>query len=184
MIALIMLIENEDDRQKAAEIYRQHGSTMLYTARSLLHDNNLAEDAVSEAFIRIIENLDKIDLTDCYRTRGFAVIIVRHVSLNMLKRKTRDKTIPFEDDVDFTESRNVVFDYISIKEACSRIAEAITGLDKKYSDVLYLKIEMDYSNEEISKMLGISQDNVRMRLSRARRVLKEQLRKEEIYNGG
>jgi RNA polymerase sigma-70 factor (ECF subfamily) len=179
-----MTIENEDDRQKAAEIFRLYGSIMLYTANNILHDRQLAEDAVSEAFIKILDNLDKIDLNDCYRTRGFVVIIVRHVTLNMLKRQNRNMTVPLDDNVDFTDNQNVVFEDISIKEACSRIAEAIAGLDKKYSDVLYLKIEMDYSNEEISNILGISQDNVRMRLSRARQALMKQLRKEEIYNGG
>ena len=61
MLSIIMAIENDDDREKAAELYKLYSSTMLYIARSILHDHYLAEDAVVEAFIRIINNLNKIN---------------------------------------------------------------------------------------------------------------------------
>lgn len=175
-----MMIENEDDRNKAAEIYRLHGSTMLYIARGILGDISLAEDAVSEAFIRIIDNLEKIDMNDCYKTKGFVVIIARHTALNILKQQKRDTTIPFEDFIDYSDSEEPVFDDVTIREACTKIADAIAGLHKSYADILYLKFEMDHSHDEISKILGISPENVRVRLGRARQALKTQLRKEAV----
>lgn len=180
LLTLIMTIENEDDRNKAAEIYRLYGSTMLYITRSILGDPNLAEDAVSEAFVRIIDNLEKINMSDCYKTRGFVVIIARHTALNMLKQQKRDKTIPFEDYVDYSDEEEPVFDAVTVQQACKSITDAIKGLNKNYSDILYLKFYMGYSDAEISKILGISPDNVRMRLSRARKALKYALRKEEV----
>ncbi len=180
MLAVIMMIENESARQKAAELYSAYGRLMLYIARGILGDAGLAEDAVSEAFIRIIENLNKIDMNDCYKTKGFVVIIARHTALNMLRQQKRDKTVPFEDYSDYSDSDEPVFEDITIREACSKIADAIAGLHKNYADILYLKFEMDYTNDEIAKILGISPENVRMRLSRARNALKDQLRKEEV----
>jgi RNA polymerase sigma-70 factor (ECF subfamily) len=44
--------------------------------RSILHESHLAEDAVSEDFLKIIDNLEKIKTIDCYQTRGFTVWIV------------------------------------------------------------------------------------------------------------
>jgi RNA polymerase sigma-70 factor (ECF subfamily) len=175
-----MMIENEDDRQKAAELYRRYGRTMLYIARGILDDAGLAEDAVSEAFIRIIENLEKINLNDCYKTGGFVVIIARHTALNMLKRQKRDKTVPFEDYEDYSRSPEPVFEDVTIREACAKIADAVAGLHKNYADILYLKCELECSNEEISRILGISPENVRVRLGRARQALKNHLRKEEV----
>jgi RNA polymerase sigma-70 factor (ECF subfamily) len=180
LLAVIMTIENDNDRAKAAEIYRLHGRLMLYIARGILGDAALAEDAVSEAFIRIIENLEKINMEDCYKTRGFVVIIARHTALNMLRQQKRDKTIPFEDYTDYSNCDEPVFDDVTIREACAKISDVVAGLHKSYADVLYLKFELDYTYDEISKILGISPENVRMRLSRARQALKAQLRKEEI----
>jgi len=41
---------------------------MFYVANSILKDEHLAEDAVHQAFIRIIESLDKINEIKCPKT--------------------------------------------------------------------------------------------------------------------
>ena len=46
-------------------------------AFDIFKDHHLAEDAVNDAFIRIIDNLDKIDKIDCPQTKRFVVIIMR-----------------------------------------------------------------------------------------------------------
>lgn len=178
MLSMIMAIQNDNDREKAAEIYRQYGSTMLYIAKSILNDAHLAEDAVSEAFVRIINNLEKIDTNDCYHTRGFVVIITRNVSLDIIRKQNRGRTINIDDFSDYSKCEDPVFDDITTREACSVIKNAISKLNSNYSDILYLKMEYDYSNKEISKILNISEENVKMRLSRARKALKEQLLEE------
>ena len=178
MLAFIMAMKTEEDREKAAEIYRLYRGTMLYTAKSILHETHLAEDAVSEAFIKIINNFEKINIIDCDQTRSFIVIIVRSVALDILRRQNRTQTISLEDYRDYGDSKEPVFEDVSAREACSRIADCIARLNKNYSDILYLKIEMGYSYEEIAEILGITQENAKMRLSRARKALKEQLRTE------
>lgn len=179
MLAIISLINNEDDRDKLIDIYNLYRGTMLYIANSILHDNHLAEDAVSEAFVRIIDNLDKIDEVNSYRTRGFVVIIVRNISLNILKKQKR---IELQDDfTNYSEDESSLFDTITANEAYDKIVKAISKLNENYSDILYLKVQMNYSYDEISKILGISKENVRMRFGRARKALKEQLLKEGYY---
>jgi len=179
LLALIMAIENDDDREKAAKIYKLYGSTLFYIAKSILHDNYLAEDAVSRAIIRIIDNLEKINTIDCYQTRGFIVTIVRNISIDILRQQNHRKTVSLDVIPDYSACEEPVLDNVTTKEACLKITDAISNLNKNYSDILYLKMEFDYSNKEISKTLGISEDNVKMRLSRARKALKEQLLKEE-----
>jgi len=48
-----------------------------------------------------------------------------------------------------------------------------------YKDVLTLKYVQEFSNEEIAKMLDISEAAVRKRLERAKRRLEELLKREE-----
>jgi RNA polymerase sigma-70 factor (ECF subfamily) len=180
VLAVIMMIEDAKERDKATEIYMLYNKIMLYVAKSILHDTHLAEDAVSEAFIRIIKNLHKINEVDCYQTKGFVVIIVRNISVDILRHRNRNKTILLEDYDDYATSQEEepVFDTIATKEACRKITEAIHRLNKNYADILYLRYVLDYSNEEIAKLLSISQENVKMRLCRARKGLKRQLLKE------
>jgi RNA polymerase sigma-70 factor (ECF subfamily) len=180
MLPYIMLIQNESDRNKVEQIYKRYGSTMLYVADSILHDRYLAEEAVSEAFIRIINHLQKINAENCYQTRGFVVIIVRNISLNLLKQQNHHRTEPLEEYFDDSDCPEPTFDAVTNQEACSRIVEAIGTLKQTYSEVLYLKIKFEYSDQEIAKLLGISQENVKMRLSRARTALKKELSKEGV----
>jgi len=175
----ISLIHNQDDHDKLTEIYKLYSGTMLYVAKSILHDNHLAEDAVSEAFIRIIDNLDKIEEVNSYQTRSFVVIIVRNISLNILKKQ---KHIELQDDfTSYSEDEDSFLDTITAMELYDKIVETISKLNKNYSDILYLKMQMKYSYDDIAKILGISKENAKMRLSRARKALKEQLLKEGYY---
>ena len=54
--------------------------------------------------------------------------------------------------------------------------------NNNYADILYLKISYKYSTKEISELLNITPDNVKVRLNRARKALIEQMQKEEAYN--
>jgi RNA polymerase sigma-70 factor (ECF subfamily) len=149
---------------------------MLYIAEGILHDKAQAEDAVSEAFVRIIYNLDKIDMNDCYKTKGFVVIVTRNTSYDILKKQSR--FIPIEKLPDCFGEADAVFNEISVKEACGKISEAITGLNKAYADILYLKLYMDYTNEETAQILGISKANAIVRYNRAKNALKKRLRED------
>jgi RNA polymerase sigma-70 factor (ECF subfamily) len=179
LLTFIMSIEIDKDRDKITEIYKLYSGTMLYIANSILHDIHLAEDAVSEAFIKIINNCEKINIIDCYRTRGFVVIIVRNVALDMLRRQKRRQTIPLEDYSDNLGYEEPGFDNITVKEICEKVVYCMSKLNKNYSDILYLKMEFNCSYEEIGKILEISQENAKTRLSRARKALKEELKKED-----
>lgn len=56
----IMAIEDDSDRQFAAELYHSYHSIMHQKALSILKKEDLAEDAVQDAMLKIICHLDKI----------------------------------------------------------------------------------------------------------------------------
>lgn len=53
----------------------------------------------------------------------------------------------------------------------SDIEEAILKLPINYSTVLRLKYSQGYNNKEVAQILNISEENVRQRISRARKRL-------------
>ena len=46
-----------------------------------MRDYQLAEDAVQKAFMKVLDNLHKIEEPDCNKTRAFLVIITRNVAI-------------------------------------------------------------------------------------------------------
>ena len=76
LIYYLALIDDEPSRSLFEQIYLSHRQTMVYTANQILHDQALAEDATHDAFLRIINHLEKIHDPHCHKTRSFVVLIV------------------------------------------------------------------------------------------------------------
>lgn len=173
---------NDKEQDKAEQLYKQYRSTMLYIAKGILTEKSAAEDAVSEAFIKILKNLDKFYEMDCYKTRALIVIITRNTAIDLLRSQNRIKPLSYEECLDYTDKDESVFDEVSAKNAYEKLTLYIQKLKPNYSDILFLKGIYGYSTDEIAGMLGITKENVSVRLNRARNALKEQLQKEnEAY---
>ena len=162
MLIYLNLIETEEEKNKFEQIYNSYKHTMFYVAKSILKDDYLSEDAVHNAFINIAKSMDNINEVDSYRTKGYVVVIVRNISLNMLK--IQNKTV----DVDELEERITddlnLEDEVLLKLSFDSIIEEITSLPVIYKDVLYLSYVEDLNTQEISRLINISNEAVKKRL--------------------
>ena len=60
MLMLYMsMLDTQEEKSKFEEIYIQYRKLMFVCAKSILKDDALAEDAVHNAFIKIIRHLQK-----------------------------------------------------------------------------------------------------------------------------
>ena len=83
MLMYLQMLDTPEEKSKFETLYYTHRHTMLHIAMQILKDHQLAEDAVQEAFIRLVKNFSKIGQVNCPRTRLFVVIIVRNISLTI-----------------------------------------------------------------------------------------------------
>lgn len=86
----LQLLETEGEKQKFERLYERYRRLMHWIAVGILQDEHLAEDAVHEAFLRILQNFDGIDEILSPKTRNFVVIVVRNASLNLKKKQKRE----------------------------------------------------------------------------------------------
>ena len=180
MLIYLSLLDSEEEISKFELIYSTYKKQMYYTANNILKDSHLAEDAVHNAFIRIINNLEKIEDINSHTTRGLIVIIVKNVSIDIYRKnkKERDNTI-FIDDFDDING----YDEIN-KNDIGDLEIAISKLPENYKQVFLLKFSHELTDNEISEILDIKPDNVRKRISRGREKLKNILKKMEVYSIG
>ncbi len=177
MLFLYMsMIDSDDERDKFEQLYLNYRKLMKDIALSILGDEQLSEDAVHNAFLKIINHLDKFSDINCQETKNLIVIIVRSVSIDMYRKRNREfnKT----DILDKELSAETDFSAVQTED----ILKEIEALPEIYRDILLLKVEYDYNDREIAKMLGIKVDTASKRLERARKLLKQQLLKENCYN--
>lgn len=73
MLIYLSMIETEEDKSKFVQLYETYKNLMFYVSNRILNDEYLAEDAVHQTFIKIIENLDKIKEVRCHKTKSYIV---------------------------------------------------------------------------------------------------------------
>ena len=170
MLIYLSILESKEDKSKFEQIYITYKQTMFYSANRILKDEYLAEDVVHQAFLRIIDNLSKIDKIDCHKTKVFIVIIVENIAIDFYRKRKREDNISFDKIEIYIEDIKAKDNFI-----LNNIEEAILKLPINYSTVLRLKYSQGYSNKEVAQILNISEENVRQRISRARKRLTETL---------
>ncbi len=174
---MIQVFKDESVRKKLEEIYSCYRRDMYITAYSILKDHQAAEDAVQNAVIKIYRHIDKIAEVKCKKTRSYIVIIVRSLCLDCFKGKKDINSIDEMQDTLANEHISLDEHILKIEES-AEIARKLDKLHRPYSDILVLKYYHELTINEISDLLGITENNVSVRLNRALNALRNILEKE------
>lgn len=173
----LSLIDEPDDKEKFAEIFRSYGNMMFSKAMSVLHNTALAEEAVQESFLKIAKNISKISEPNCSKTAAFIVIIVRNTALDMLKSEHINDREPLDEAMPDISSDTL--SRIISNDGYNALLNAVNGLDSIYSDVLMLKLVYGYDTASISKLMNIPVKTADSRIYRGKKLLMTKL--EELY---
>ena len=154
-----------------AVLVEQYSGTLYRVAFSVLRNPSDAEDAVQEAFLRVLRHRHSLG-----EVRDHRVWLIRIVWNVVLDRKRRAKTRPETDDV--TELARVLpsngLSAEQIAAAAQHHAQVLACVDKlpvKERQVLLLSAFEELSSVEIAGVLGITESSVRSRLFRARNLM-------------
>jgi RNA polymerase sigma-70 factor (ECF subfamily) len=176
---MIFLVLNTKDEVLLVEaIYNKYSKFMFKVAYNVLHNNYDAEDAVQQAFLRIIDNVDKIGDLEDKKTRNFIGVICHNVAINIYNKAKKAVATENEEVSDTEYDVSVI---VIDNEACKKLERFIYGLDDIYKELLLLKAQ-GYSIKEISEVLKINPKTAQKRLERGRIKIKNFLAKEGKCN--
>ena len=186
MIALMLMLLPEEDRDRIGSLWSEYGRTLIQWSYDRLGSTATykdAEDIVSEAFIRLIEHYERYNgRTD----EQMKAILLRTCSNLCINEYRRGKRITFT-SLEEEEEKNAVLsesespipeDFIISKESVNRLKDIVKSLDRKYRDTLEMKILEELTDAAIAEELGIPAGTVRTRLMRARRLVIEKWKEE------
>ncbi|MDU6855723.1 MAG: sigma-70 family RNA polymerase sigma factor [Clostridiales bacterium] len=172
MFIYLMMLDTEEEKSKFEKIYFKYRQLMFQVANGILKDECLSEDAVHESFIKIMKHLDKIKDVECSKTKGFVVIVVKNTAIDLYRKRERVNTVQIDEEV-FIEHRGTTVDREVIAKIENPLTAAILSLPHHYSEIILLKYSHNYTDKQIAGLLGLSEDNVKKRLQRAKKKLKE-----------
>jgi len=169
---------NEEARRRAEDaaisaLVDQYAGALYRVAYSVLRNPSDAEDAVQEAFLRVLRHRDTLT-----EVRNHRVWLIRIVWNIVLDRKRRAKTRPETDDVSEL-ARVLPSTGLSAEELAAaaqhhaRVLACVEQLPAKEREVLLLSAFEELTSVEIAAVLGITESSVRSRLFRARNLMAE-----------
>ena len=163
-----------EDSEKLQALYRLYEQPMYRIAYAVLHDSGLAEDAVSDSFVRIIPKLHKFADPSDNRTRAYIVRTIKSAAISIYRKNKKrvEREINIDDDtVQFHDPAQDVESYVLDKRSRSEdILGSIGDTDRK---ILLLRCRDELSWREVSEKMSITEANARKRFERARkRIIK------------
>lgn len=181
---LLMNIEDPQDKLDFEEIYRKYKDATFQRALKLLNYNyEDAEDAFQNAWEQISRNLDNIRAREEKAISTYIMITVEYKAIDIARDNCNwrrnakclivDKSEYISDDVIYT---------ICAKDNQKKVRDIINGMNKKYKDVFILKYLHKLKVKDIANTLGITTNTVRKRIEKAKIILAENFKPEDLTN--
>lgn len=164
------------------ELFELYANDILRVCNVYLRKRGLAEDAFQDVFVKAITR------SEIYRgetpIKFWLLQIARNVCKDYLKSAWFTRVGFYEDYAEtdtgtsgipeiadhsrYDDEENRIIDNI---DCDSDLMVAVKALPFKYKDVILMRFYLDLSTAEIAEQLGISENTVRSRLFRARKML-------------
>ena len=178
-------------------LVEQHQAAMLRLARMYVSSRAVAEDVVQEAWLGILNGLDRFEGRSSLRTWMYRIL----VNIAKTHGRREGRSVPFsalagaEDDSPIDPEwfqsasernpghwrtfphdwRGVPEDRLLGNETLQRIGLAIDALPPMQAEVLRLRDVLGWSSDEVRNALELSETNQRVLLHRARGRVRREL---------
>ncbi len=175
-------------------LLRRNNQKLYRVVRSYLKDESEVEDIMQNSYLKSYEKLAQFKHTSTYAT--WLIRIAINESLARLKEKGKiyqlyDHSAPSKNNamLDVPDPNQLNPERKIIRQEAKQFLEnTIDSLEQKYRTVYVLKEVENMSMAEIAECLDLSVSNVKVRLHRAKKMLKEALYKhtqsEEVFGFG
>lgn len=162
---------NGTNSQKLVDIYTLHYNKLYCMAVKITSNREDAEDALQTTFLKISQNLDKIDKADSRKTFNYIVTILKNSITDLFRKKQRHPQVELiEEEAQFPlqDELPAVEDIVLRKLSFEEIVKCADKLKEPYKQAFNLYYFGDYYPEEIATALGITKEAVSMRIYRAK----------------
>ena len=153
------------DAEGFTELCQRYYPAMVAIAHSVLGDRHLAEDAAQQAFAKAAVKLPQLKKES--RFAGWLAVICRNIAKDMARRT---------ENLQSTDELSIAAAKSSDDETAEVVREAISKLSASARELVFLRFYDSMSYEQISAVVGISEQAINGRLRRAKKKMAGYLR--------
>ena len=147
MIIYLQMLETPEEKSKFEQLYLEYKGLMFHVAYEILHNEQDAEDAVHQAFVKIAENIKKIDDPICPKTHSYVVTIVENKAIDQYRKQQKHQTVELIEEIQGTNAHY---------EGDNDLTKCILKLPARYREMILLRYHHGYTVREIAKIMGLS----------------------------
>jgi RNA polymerase sigma factor (sigma-70 family) len=171
-----------------AGIMRKYNQRLYRLGMSIIKDDSEVEDVMQVTYIKAYENLGKFQFKSGFSTWITKILI----NESLLRLKKRKQLLHINDDSAQNQTQYQPVDFqtplmkVINSELKQILEDAILNLPEKYRSVFIMREIENMNVSETQECLDLSETNVKVRLNRAKAMLKNSLadyyKKEDILN--
>ena len=156
------------------EIYNENCDSIMRLCYMYLKDNELAQDATQETFLKAYRKLNSFKALSSYNTwlTSIAINTCKNIIRNSKHKQTEISLSDVEHHVSYTNTDS---------DKMLSVSKAVSVIPQEFKEVILLKYYRDLPIKDISKILKIPQTTVNYRLLKAKSLLKDIL-KEDFFD--
>ncbi len=174
-LAVQVAAAREGDREAFEHLVRATQADTYTLAMRLTGNEEDARDVVQETYLRAFRGLARFRGDAQFTTWLYR--ITANCASNQLGKRMKHRHDALEDDVVVADERreNDPVDRADLGMLREDLAEALRALPPKLRSVVVLRDIYDLPHESIAAELGISETAAKVRLHRARKLLREKV---------
>ncbi len=160
------------DRKAQEQLYRKYASVLFGLCLKYSRNKTEAEDNLHDSFLTIFDKIEQ------FKFKGSFEGWIKRITVNTVLQKYRKEQYLNLVTDNLEEEQEVDYEYPDIQ--LSTLLQYVQELPPKYRLTFNLYVLDGYTHKEISELLGTSQGTSKSNLSRAKKILKEKLKNENI----
>jgi RNA polymerase sigma-70 factor (ECF subfamily) len=158
-------------------IMRRYNQRLFRLARSIVRDEDDAEDIVQETYVRAFQHLSQYSGQARFST--WLTKVALHEALARRRRAMRlrvvDLTDPLNSNMVPTMATSGAEQQSSVKELHAFVTAAVDELPEELRTVFVMRLVEGLDTAQTADCLDLTESNVKVRLHRARLLLRERL---------
>ncbi|WP_052298608.1 RNA polymerase sigma factor [Syntrophobotulus glycolicus] len=166
MFIIFLSALSDSERDLVNQIFKEYNMKLYHISFSILHSQQDAEDALAQAFLKIIDHIDRIKKIPRHEMLPFCVMIVKNTSIDIHRKNS--KTVSMESIAEIQEfsadTTEEVFFRNHDRELLLKLIKKLSSEDRY---LLELRLGEGMSYKEIGAIMNITEITARKRLQRA-----------------
>ncbi|HRN94410.1 MAG: sigma-70 family RNA polymerase sigma factor [Chitinophagales bacterium] len=168
-------------------VVRRYNPFLYKIGRSYNYDHEDTQDLMQETFIDAYKSLSKFENRASFKTWIFRIMLnnCHRKSQKLSFKNELSKEIKEDSKPMFSNSKNSADAMVHKREVAHVIEAALSKIPEEYRMVFSLREINELSTAETAELLNITETNVKVRLNRAKTMLRNEIEKnytaKELY---